>query len=59
MTMTTHAREIVVSLLNFCIVILNVNVVEAPQAKDVFGTVSTILALVRVSNPFLHPPMNV
>ena len=56
--MTMGASEIVVSLLNFCIAILNTHVVEVPRGKGVFETVSAILALVRVSSLVLRPPVN-
>ena len=56
MTTTTRMSEIVVSLLNFCIAILNVNIVEVPLGKEVFGLTRAILALVKVGTPILRTP---
>lgn len=59
MTTTTRASEIVAPLLNFCIAILNVNALEVPLGMEVFRLTSTILTLVMVSTPILHPTVNV
>lgn len=56
---TTHTNNIIVSLLNLCIAILNVNIVEVPLGKEIFGIVSSILALVRVSTPILRSAVGV
>lgn len=54
----THTRNAKVSLLDDRIDILNGGAVEASPAKRVFQTVSTILALVRVSDLVLDLPVN-
>ena len=56
MTMPSQASDIMVSLLNFCIAILNVKVVETLLGKEVFELASTILVFVKFSiPPLLHP----
>ena len=53
-----HQSDTMVSLLSFCIVILDVSAVKVSPTKEVFGIVATILALVRVSAPILHTSVN-
>ena len=57
-TMTAHTRKAKEPLLDSRIDILNRNAVEVPPANQVFGTVSAILALVRVSSLVLCPSVN-
>jgi len=56
--MATRTRKAEVSLLDDRIDVLNRNAVEVSSAKQVFRTVSATLALVRVSAPILHPPVD-
>jgi hypothetical protein len=57
MKTTRDTSEVLASLLNFCIAILNVNVLEVPTGKEVFGIASSVLAFVRVSTAVLHPAL--
>lgn len=52
--MATHKRKAKMSLLDDRIEILNRDATEASSAKQVFKTVSSTLALVRVSATILH-----
>ena len=52
--MATHTRRVKSSLFDDRIDILNRNAIEASPAKRVFGTVISILALVRVGALALH-----
>jgi len=54
--MPAHARKARVSFFNDRIDTLKRNVVETSPTYQVFETVSTILALVRVGAPVLCPP---
>jgi len=54
----TRVREVEASLLDGRIDTLNRNAVEAYPAKQIFRTVSAILALVRVSALLLRPSAN-
>ena len=56
--MTTCARKAKTMTLNDRIDILERNAVEASPAKQVFGTATAILTLVRVSVIILRPPVN-
>ena len=56
--MATRTRETSASLLDDRGVILNKDTVEASSAKQVFVTVCAALALVRVSVPIPHPPVD-
>ena len=53
--MSTHTRKARVSLLDDRIDILDKNAAGSSPAKKVFGTVATILVLVRVGSPALGP----
>ena len=55
--MATRTRKAKVSLLDDRINILDQDAVKAISAKQVFGTVSATLALIRVSAPILRPPV--
>jgi len=57
-TSGAHARKTRVSLLDDKIDILDRGAVEASPVKQVFRTVSAIIALVRVSTLVLHPSVN-
>ena len=48
MVTTAGTNGITVSLLNFCIAVLNENAVKVSSGREIFGIVGTILALVRV-----------
>ena len=58
MIMTTHTRNTKASLLDDKVTTLNRNAVDASPAKEVFKTVSAILALVRVSARVLRLSVN-
>lgn len=57
-TMQTRTREAEVPLLDDRIDILNRNAGDASPANQVFRTVSTILALIRVGAPVLRSSVN-
>ena len=55
MTTTTHTRNVMVLLLNYCIVILNTNLGEVPSGKGGSRVMNAVLALVWVTTPVLRP----
>jgi hypothetical protein len=56
--MATRTRKAKATILDDRIDILERNAVEVSPAKQVFGTVAAILALVRVSALVLRPSVN-
>ena len=48
MVTAAGVNDITVSLLNFCIAVLDESAVEVSSGREIFGIVGTILALVRV-----------